>query len=416
MLAVHPENGSTHGSAVSAKQVFSARLSAVLRSPDPWLLASAALLLVPIYRLSALPFRLDLPQFAEAYWLATAAESIFIAVVLAVLCLPLRLTLAPWFQRLRAHRGLQAMTLAFTAALMLWLGPALGLMLAVDAFAIAELMQRRGPRFESAALDVLLPAAYLFCVILLLYSCNHALAALQYAGAYDDAAARLDATLFHVSVSGIAHWAQLHLPGWAFVLLSWAYFGLYGRLGAVLVLTALLDGRRETVKMVRAMFFAYAISLVFFALFPVKGPYLTCVEPSVAHAQSLPMYFTQHALVTRIQDLYAHRTAGESGTIDLLDYYIGFPSMHAGLPLIALWFVRRRKRIAALLVFVYLVLLLPATVLLEWHYLIDLVGGWAVAALAVALAERLDPAPLPARRPLPQWAEDPILDPNFPNP
>ncbi|HWT66834.1 MAG TPA: phosphatase PAP2 family protein [Terracidiphilus sp.] len=357
---------------------------------DIGLLAAAAVGLVPLYVRSGLPFRIDIGGMASAFWLATAAEAICIAVMLYVIALPLSETVRPFLKRLRANRVLLVMGILIGMCLSLMMGPGLGIMLTVDALAVAELMHRRGARFEKSLGDALFPAGYLFCVILLLYAYNHAIAGIRYAGTFDGVFAKLDTQALGIQTSTIAHWGQTHLPGWAFAMLQTSYFGMYGRVGATLILAALLSGRREAVKMVRALLISYAIAVALFALIPVKGPYLTCTVPENGHAQSLPVYRTQQALVDKMQDLYAHRTTGESGTIDLLDYYIGFPSMHAALPLIAMWFIRRWRRVLAVLLAAYTLLLLPSTVLLEWHYGVDLLGGMAVAALSVTLSESVD--------------------------
>ncbi|MDR3738366.1 MAG: phosphatase PAP2 family protein [Terracidiphilus sp.] len=357
---------------------------------DLCLLALAALGLIPVYWRSGLPYRIDFGALAAAYWVATTAEAIYLAVLLYVIGLPISETLKPFLQRLRTNRALLAMLVLLAVCLSLLMGPGLGLMLTVDALAIAELMHRRGARFEQALGDALWPAGYLFCVIVLLYSYNHAIAAIRYGGIYDGVFARLDTELLGIQTSNIAHWGQTHLPEWIYSVLQWAYFGLYGRLGAALTIAALLGGRNEAVKMVRALLIGYVIAVLLFVLVPVKGPYLTCTTPEIGHALSTPVYRTQHALVDKMRDLYAHRTASESGTIDLLDYYIGFPSMHAALPLIAMWFVRRWRRMMLCMLAVYVLLLLPSTILLEWHYAIDLLGGMAVAILSIAASEAVD--------------------------
>jgi hypothetical protein len=64
------------------------------------------------------------------------------------------------------------------------------------------------------------------------------------------------------------------------------------------------------------------------------------------------------------------------------DYFIAFPSLHIALPVIVLWFMRRWKRIVLCLV-VYDIILIPAILLLEWHYVVDLLGGIALALIAI---------------------------------
>src|SRR5665811_1639699 len=68
-----------------------------------------------------------------------------------------------------------------------------------------------------------------------------------------------------------------------------------------------------------------------------------------------------------------------------LGYYVAFPSVHVAQPLIAAWFLRKWRR-ASMIVAGYCGLLVPAIIILQWHYVIDIIAGLAVAALAVWLA------------------------------
>ncbi len=62
------------------------------------------------------------------------------------------------------------------------------------------------------------------------------------------------------------------------------------------------------------------------------------------------------------------------------------PSFHLAQPLIAAWYLRRWRR-ASWIVFGYCMLLVPAIVTLRWHYIVDLLGGLAVTAIAVWIVE-----------------------------
>jgi hypothetical protein len=69
------------------------------------------------------------------------------------------------------------------------------------------------------------------------------------------------------------------------------------------------------------------------------------------------------------------------------DYYIAFPCMHITQPLVVLWFLRKWKRMAAALV-IYDVFLVLAIILLEWHYIVDILAGVGVAAIAILIVDR----------------------------
>jgi L-lactate permease len=68
------------------------------------------------------------------------------------------------------------------------------------------------------------------------------------------------------------------------------------------------------------------------------------------------------------------------------DYFIAFPCMHIAQPLIVMWFMRRWKRILIVLC-AYDCLLILSILLLEWHYLVDIIGGILVAGIAIAITD-----------------------------
>ena len=62
-----------------------------------------------------------------------------------------------------------------------------------------------------------------------------------------------------------------------------------------------------------------------------------------------------------------------------------FPSMHVAHAAIAMWFCRRWTRISKLLL-IYNVVLVPVILLLEWHYLVDILGGiWELLSVRISL-------------------------------
>ena len=87
--------------------------------------------------------------------------------------------------------------------------------------------------------------------------------------------------------------------------------------------------------------------------------------------------------------LWAHNITSAVIAVNPEDYYISLPSLHVALPIIAIWFVRPWKRIALIMLGIYVLLLLPSVLLLEWHYLVDFFAGFATAFLAIWLAEKI---------------------------
>jgi len=347
------------------------------------------LLLFPVYRLARLPFRIDLAGISEAYWGGTAVSAAFFAILLVLIGLPIDETLLPCLSRYREKKG----RILIALVLMIWMAYVLGLwmgfVVSISALGVAELKDRRKGDFESALIDVFFPALYLFFVITLVYAFNHALAGIRYAGTYDGVFSHLDWLLFHVNVSHIAHWCLSHFPAWIFTLLELSYFGMYGRIGAVLILIALLGNQQYAVKYVRALLICYTIATAIFILCPVKGPYSICPVHLSSYPRWLPTFWTQETLLIKARALFAHHLTPDVSLTSIDDYYIGFPSLHTALPLIGIWFLRPWKRIAGVMLFLFLVLLVPALILLEWHYLVDVLGGVATAFLAIWITDRI---------------------------
>jgi hypothetical protein len=343
--------------------------------------------LAPIFRLSRVPLRIALLGMASAYWLGTAAHALFAAVLLSVLGLPWRQTFTPLIQ----HYRRQPMRLPFLLifiAWMVWLfGWSLGCVLVLDGIAVAELLDRAPDRFGSRVLDVLIPSAYLFVVVVLVFAYNHAIAGMKFAGSWDPFFNRLDARLFGITVSQVAAWCHTHVSRWFYVFVEYAYYSLYGQVGAALAITAVGLDRREALRYVGTLMTAYAISLAIFYFLPTIGPFTLLAKPDFP--SSLGTFLTQKVILVKAQLLSQHQLAiPEIIQVNLMDYYIGFPSMHITMPLVAIWFLRRWRRLVLLLAVVDLFLVM-AIVMLEWHYFLDLAGGVAVAATAIAL----NPAP-----------------------
>jgi membrane-associated phospholipid phosphatase len=61
--------------------------------------------------------------------------------------------------------------------------------------------------------------------------------------------------------------------------------------------------------------------------------------------------------------------------------------MHVVKPALVMWFLRDERRTVAALA-IYEVLLIGAIVLLEYHYIVDIVAGFAIIAGMIALDRR----------------------------
>ena len=376
-----------------------AETEAVLRRTvfriHPTVIVDAALfaaLVMPLligFSAAHLPLRIDLSAFVGAYWGATGVQSVFAAVILSVAGLQLEQTIRPmlrryWEQRLR---------FLFVAVLCVWMfwqfGVWLGMAVVVDALALAELLDRRKQHFGVSLLDVFVPAVYLFIGVLLVYMLNHVIAGIKFAGLNDGEFEKADLILFRTNVAALSHWMAAHFPESFFGVMEMVYSTLYAQIGAAIVITALLAGRRYALLYVRTLVTAYLIALVCFYLWPTMGAFFLYSPAERHYLLSLPTYWTQEAIVAKAQLLKAHNLIPEVATVNLADYYIGFPSMHIAMPLIAIWFLRKWRGVAVILL-CFDVLLVISIVALQWHYLVDIVGGALVAGLAILINRKFD--------------------------
>jgi hypothetical protein len=141
------------------------------------------------------------------------------------------------------------------------------------------------------------------------------------------------------------------------------------------------------------------VGLLVFYFLPSMGPFYSCPDHFAHFPQWLKTYEFQKNALSNAKIL----SGQYRGLIQVnTDYFIAFPSLHVALPAIVLWFVRPWKRIMYCLV-AYDVLLIPAILLLEWHYVVDLLGGFVVAVIAIYLNEQREekqvPTPMKDRAP-----------------
>ena len=354
---------------------------------DYWLLGILAFLLIPAYLIARLPFRMDFPAFAGFFWVMSSIRSALVAILLVILGLPLRQMLLPalrryWNQKLRI-----VIALAIAIELVYACGFSTGFIVAVDALALAELMERRRAGFERALTDFFWPGMYLFCTLIVVFALNAAMVGIRYFAMYGHALNHLDWILFHVNVSSLSHWTLRHSPRWFAKLLDFSYFGMFSQLGATLFLTALLGSQRHAVRYVRALLLGYTIALAIYFALPAKGPYFICPDHQANYPHDLMSYNAQEGLVNDAEMLWTHKVPPGASTFG--GYYISFPCMHIALALISFWFLLPWKRIAGMVLAFDVMLLAPAIILLEWHYLIDMFGGVVTAAIAIWISNRV---------------------------
>jgi hypothetical protein len=346
------------------------------------LLLSAAL--VPILEKLRLPVTFDWVTLGTAYWLVLAAQSIFTATLLCLIGLPRQATLGPLIERYRR----EPLRLVFLLLSFIVLGWAFtwvkAAVLTVDIAAILEFRERRKVHeLRPAVIAILLPALYLFAGFLLVLAYNYIIVSVRFNFAYDPAFNAMDKWLLRgASVSELSHWAIRTFPISFFQFLEFIYFGMFLQIGAAIILVGLYDGRNRALQFVGAILMAYYVALGLFYLWPSQGPYYLCPDHFSRFPRSLQAYSIQKFLITHALALWNHVPIHRIST----DYFIAFPCMHVAQPLIAMWFLRRWKRIVIVLC-AYDAMLVVAILLLEWHYLVDIIAGVMVAGISVAITD-----------------------------
>jgi hypothetical protein len=230
---------------------------------------------------------------------------------------------------------------------------------------------------------VILGASYLFVGLTLVSAYNDAIVSVRFFGKYDPLALRVDSWLLGgSSVSGISHWAVQHVPLFVFTLADHIYFAMFTLVGACFVLLAAKKGTTTALRYIGTLLTAYYFALLIFFIMPIEGPFFTCPDHFAVFPKTLTVYGVQKSSLAILGQLSRHAPIGRIG----FDYWIGFPSLHIAEPIIALWYLRKWKRIATLLV-VFEIFLAPSILLLEQHYLVDLLGGIIMAVVAILIVD-----------------------------
>jgi hypothetical protein len=356
---------------------------------DLFYFSAVLLTLIPVFGLAHIPLRIDLVGMTSAYFGSVAVGAIFTSVVLAVIGLPAKQVLFPCLYRYRAEKIRIALALVLATLMWVVFGFWLGTAITINGLTIAEVLDRNRLK---RLLVIAVPAIYLLFVVILVFTLNHVLAAIRYAGTFDAMFARWDQSVFHANVSNIAHWGYDHLSIGIYRLLEFAYYSLFAQIGAAMILTALLGSGRYAMKFVRTLFLGYSIALLAFALFPSIGPFSTCPSDLAIYPDTLKTSGTQATIFAKAKILESRQLTTANLPVTIVDYYIGFPCMHIALPIILLWFLRKWNRVVLPLL-VFDLLLVPAILFLDWHYLVDLVAGIGVAALAISISAQIANAP-----------------------
>ncbi len=349
-----------------------------------WVGLLLSIALIPVLRRLHLPASFDWIRLGTAYWLVLAAQSVFLAAMLCLVGLPRQVMIGPLVERYRQEPLRIVLLLLYLAALgwaFTWMK---ALVLTVDTAAIVEFRERRRvDELRRAAAAVVLPAVYLFAGFLLVLAYNVIIVSVRFPFAYDPAFNAMDKWILRGwSVFDLSHWAVRTFPLPLFRFLEFVYFGMFPQIGAAIILVSLYQGKNRGLQFVGTILMAYYLALGLFYVWPSQGPYYLCPAhfsrfPSTLQAYSIQKFLMMHALA-----LWNHAPIHRIST----DYFIAFPCVHIAQPLVVMWFLRRWKRMVIVLC-AYDVLLVASILLLEWHYLVDLIAGVIVAGISIAIAD-----------------------------
>jgi PAP2 superfamily protein len=347
-----------------------------------WISLLLGVALLPVLRSQHLPLKFDWMTITVAYWLVLAAQSIFVAVLLCVIGMSRDQTLGPFLAPYRAN-PLRIVPLLLFLAILIWTTSWMkALILGVDAVALLEVVNRQKTSgLRHAAFAVFAPAAYLFFGFAMVLAYNYAIVSVRFNFATDPALAAIDRwLLLGHSVSELTHWTVRVFPLSFFRTLEFIYFGMFPQIGACLIVVALCYGRARALQFVGTLLLSYYFALAIFYFWPAQGPYYLCPAHFSRFPAGLQCYTLQKTLIRHAMALWQHQPISRIST----DYFIALPCMHVVQPLIVLWFLRGFKRMVVALA-AYDLVLVAAILMLEQHYVIDILAGLPVAALAIAI-------------------------------
>ena len=343
-----------------------------------------ALAIIPAFKAAGLGFSVSWQRLISLYWVGLAAHSILAAVVFAVIGLPSTLTIKPFVSRFTTQKGRLLIFAPFVVWAFWKFGIYLGLIWISIAVVSTELYDRSQGNLLTVAGQIgsVLPGAmYLFSGLILVFAYNDVIAATKDIGAYDWVFLKMDSYLLHGNtISNLVHLASAKLSPPVFTFAETMYYRMFDQVGAAIILVSAYQGTRRGLRLVGTMLTAYYIAIILFYFWPSMGPFYTCRDHFVHFPHWLKTYDFERTFIANARLMLGHKGPLQVNT----DYFIAFPSLHIALPIIVLWFMRRWKRIVWCLV-AFDIILVPAILLIEWHYVVDLLGGIVVALIAIFL-------------------------------
>jgi hypothetical protein len=327
------------------------------------------LLLLPLLRLTHILFRYNIKVFGLTY-LMVGIQSIFLALLLYLLLTPLQ-AFDSFLKPL--HRDhVRILLLVAYFVVLIWILPIPKAILAVlVTISFLEILQSRKSSIHRKKIVAFIKASsYLLLGLILVASYNDIILSAQ---------KNVDNLLLHgKSISMASHWAVRTFSMPFFNFLEFIYYGLFAVIGVGLIFSVIGYTPDRGMRFVGTILTCYYLTLVIFYFWPSLGPYYLCPTHFGLFPRELETYVLQKQSIKGALALW---NGVPLSTISF-EYYIAFPCMHITQSIIVLWFLRRWKPIFILLL-AYNALLISAIIFLEWHYLVDILAGIAIAAIAI---------------------------------
>jgi membrane-associated phospholipid phosphatase len=169
-----------------------------------------------------------------------------------------------------------------------------------------------------------------------------------------------------------AWWMERFATPWLTELLAYAYATMFILPLVTLVMLSVRGHERELRRAALALLIAFYLGFLVFLLVPAKSPDVVYTFDTELHGYGF--YEVSMRTWQRLQQI----------TFD------AFPSMHTAISTIALVQARGVGRHLFRVYLPIVVLLQIATMYLRQHYFVDLLAAWALAALSLWLAARID--------------------------
>lgn len=341
--------------------------------------------IVPALLALGLPSAVNWGRLFPMYWIGLSERAILAAFILAAIGLPSECTLKPLWRHFMAQKPRILFFVVFMIGMIWKFGLHLGLILIALATVLGELVDRSKGDLATMAKwlrPIFPPSVYFFFGLVLVFAYNDVIATLRNPAAYDWLFLKMDSFLLRGgTVSGLAQTLGKHIPVSGFSLIENIYFSMFDQLGAGLIIVSMCLGLKSGLRYVGTLLTAYYLALALFFLWPSMGPFFTCLGHFSHFPPSLTTFTSQQGAIWKAKLLASpYRKFSRVDT----DYFIAFPCLHIAQPIVTLWFLRRWRRMVWFLV-AYDVLLIPAILFLEWHYIVDLLGGVLVAIVAIWL-------------------------------